>query len=74
MQGPDVSEEGKSECFENIAKTRDFLTKIAEIDGSNNRSASLAFLELEKNAVSHGISSGMILALEPHALILDLDR
>ncbi|KAG1753404.1 N-acetyltransferase B complex non catalytic subunit-domain-containing protein [Suillus lakei] len=57
VRGSDVSEEGKSECSENIAKTREFLTEIAEVDGSNNRSASLALLELEKNAFSYGISS-----------------
>lgn len=74
VQGPDVSEEGKSECSENIVRTRDFLNEIAKVDGSNNRSASLALLELEKNAFSHGISSGMILAFGPHALILDFDR
>jgi N-terminal acetyltransferase B complex non-catalytic subunit len=72
VQGPDVSEEGKSECSENIAKTRDFLIEIAKVDGSNNRSASLALLELEKNAFSYGITSGMILALGSHALILNL--
>lgn len=57
VQGPDVSEEGKSECSENVARTRGFLNEIAELDGSNNRSASLALLELEKNAFSHRISS-----------------
>ncbi|KAG1756688.1 N-acetyltransferase B complex non catalytic subunit-domain-containing protein [Suillus paluster] len=56
VQGSDISAEGKSECSENIAKTRVFLSEIAEVD-SNDRSASLARLELEKNAFSHGISS-----------------
>jgi hypothetical protein len=60
VQGSDISEERKSECLENIEKTRVFLNEIAELDGSRNRSAPLACLELAKKALSHGISSGMM--------------
>lgn len=60
MQGSDINEERKSECSQNIEKTRVFLAEIAELDGSKNRSAPLAILELEKKALSYGISSGVI--------------
>jgi hypothetical protein len=60
VQGSDINEERKSECSQNIEKTRVFLAEIAELDGSKNRSAPLAILELEKKALSYGISSGVI--------------
>ena len=60
VEGSDISEGRTLERSENIEKTRAFLTEIAELDGSKNRSAPLARLELAKRASSLGISSGMI--------------
>ncbi|KIJ69304.1 hypothetical protein HYDPIDRAFT_105904 [Hydnomerulius pinastri MD-312] len=62
----EVSEESKSECIENITKSRAFLTEIAQKDGTKNRAAPLALLELEHRAHKHGLSdeSGLISLME----------
>lgn len=73
--GSDISEENKLESSQNVEKTRVFLNEIAELDGTKNRASPLALLELEKKALSHGISSGMMnLALGAACPILILYR
>ncbi|KIJ16949.1 hypothetical protein PAXINDRAFT_168389 [Paxillus involutus ATCC 200175] len=52
----EISEELNNECRENIAKSRAFLTEVAQKDGTKNRAAPLALLELEHRAHKHGLS------------------
>ncbi|KAI0810968.1 N-acetyltransferase B complex non catalytic subunit-domain-containing protein [Irpex lacteus] len=49
----ETSEEHKS----NLAKSQQFFAQIADKDGLRDRSAPLALLELEKRALSHGLST-----------------
>jgi hypothetical protein len=60
--GTEPSHEGspdtKAECSEGIQNARDLFTRIDE-DGSQDRSALLAILELEKRARIHGASPGL---------------
>ncbi|KAG5727952.1 N-alpha-acetyltransferase 25, NatB auxiliary subunit [Termitomyces sp. T112] len=44
------------EGLEQVEKTQELFTRIAEEDGPKDRSAALALLELEKRARNHGIS------------------
>ncbi|OAX41971.1 hypothetical protein K503DRAFT_427433 [Rhizopogon vinicolor AM-OR11-026] len=60
----DTSDERKSECSQNLEKTRVSLAEIAEFDGLKHRSAPLALLELEKKALSHGITSDVNILVE----------
>ncbi|KAG9318673.1 N-acetyltransferase B complex non catalytic subunit-domain-containing protein [Chiua virens] len=53
-------EESKSECLENISKTRAFLAEFAEKDGAKNRAAPLALLELEHRAYKLGLSDDSV--------------
>ncbi|KAF5381081.1 hypothetical protein D9615_004014 [Tricholomella constricta] len=60
-----TSETSRSECIGHLAKTEALFTRIAQEDGTKDRSAALALLELEKRAQTHGISndSGRLVAL-----------
>jgi N-terminal acetyltransferase B complex non-catalytic subunit len=51
-----ITEESKNECLENISKARAFLAEVAEKDGTKNRTAPLALLELEHRAHTFGLS------------------
>ncbi|KAF9227685.1 hypothetical protein BS17DRAFT_774157 [Gyrodon lividus] len=51
-----ASEESKKECLENTTKFREFLTEVAQKDGTKNRAALLALLEMEHRAHKHGLS------------------
>jgi N-terminal acetyltransferase B complex non-catalytic subunit len=55
---PEANEFVRMECSENIVRTRDLFTRLAEEDGKKDRSALLALLELEKRARIHGLSTG----------------
>jgi N-terminal acetyltransferase B complex non-catalytic subunit len=48
----------KEKCSQHISETRLFLSNIAEEDGSKDRSATLALVELAKRTVSHGLDQG----------------
>ncbi|KAG6874208.1 hypothetical protein C0995_003754 [Termitomyces sp. Mi166 len=50
------SSPSRREGLEQVEKTQELFTRIAEEDGSKDRSAALALLELEKRARNHGIS------------------
>ena len=52
----DIIAERKSECLENVSKARAFLAGVAEKDGTKNRAAPLALLELEHRAHKFGLS------------------
>ena len=49
----------KDTCRHQITKAVEFFAQIADNDGARDRSGPLALLELEKRAVSHGLSTGM---------------
>lgn len=51
-----ITEEEKNECLENVSKARAFLAEVAEKDGTKNRAAPLALLELEHRAHKLGLS------------------
>lgn len=51
-----IAEEKKTECLENVSKARAFLAEIVEKDGTKNRAAPLALLELEHRAYKFGLS------------------
>ncbi|KAF8077880.1 actin cytoskeleton organization protein [Lyophyllum atratum] len=52
-----TSETSISECKEQLTRTQELFTQIAQEDGPRDRSAALALLELEKRARTHGISN-----------------
>lgn len=56
-------------CSESISKTRELLERLAEQDGSKDRSALLALLELEKRARLYNLSTGM--CCHPSHLVSD---
>lgn len=47
-----------TEAAPRVQRVRELLSKIAEEDGTKDRSAPLALLELEKRARAHGLSQG----------------
>ncbi|KIP09553.1 hypothetical protein PHLGIDRAFT_102803 [Phlebiopsis gigantea 11061_1 CR5-6] len=53
---PETAEEAKDACLHQITKAVEFFAQIADNDGARDRSGPLALLELEKRAVSHGLS------------------
>jgi N-terminal acetyltransferase B complex non-catalytic subunit len=57
----EADEKAKEECTEHATKSREFLAQIAEKDGSRDRSASLALLELESRAKKYNVSPSMFL-------------
>lgn len=42
-----------------VAKTRDLFTKVAEQEGSHDRTAWLGLMELEKRCAVHEVPSGV---------------
>ena len=54
-EGEDTAE-SNNECLENISRARAFLAEVAEKDGTKNRAAPLALLELEHRAHKFGLS------------------
>ncbi|KAF8447742.1 actin cytoskeleton organization protein [Boletus edulis BED1] len=55
-----ITEESKNECLENISKARTFLAGVVEKDGTKNRAAPLALLELEHRAYKFGLSDDSV--------------
>jgi N-terminal acetyltransferase B complex non-catalytic subunit len=53
------SDEVKAECCKYIHKAHGIFSRVAEEDGSRDRSGLLALLDLEHRSRMHGISSGM---------------
>ncbi|KAI0689790.1 N-acetyltransferase B complex non catalytic subunit-domain-containing protein [Cytidiella melzeri] len=49
--------EAAEECQSSLSKSQQFFAQIADKDGIRDRSAPLALLELEKRAISHGLSA-----------------
>ncbi|KAF8559771.1 actin cytoskeleton organization protein [Imleria badia] len=56
----EITEESKNECLENVSKTRAFLAEVAEKDGTKNRGAPLALLELEHRAHKFAFSDDTV--------------
>ena len=54
----EVSEDSKTRCQEDIAKTHALFSTVAEQDGLKDRTGPLGLLELEKRARKHGLSTG----------------
>ena len=52
----EITEESKNECVETVSKARAFLAEVADKDGTNNRAAPLALLELEHRAHKFALS------------------
>lgn len=53
------TDEAKETCRHQITKTVEFFAKIADKDGARDRSGPLALLELERRAVTYGLSTGV---------------
>lgn len=60
------NEEKLDLCTKNVSKTRNFLMEIAEQDGTRDRSAILALLELEKRAIACGVCTGAVFSYLEH--------
>lgn len=65
---PTTLEDAKKECATRVQETRVLFTRVAEEDGSKDRSGLLALLELEKRARDHGVSE------EPTRLVDLMER
>ncbi|KAG5635534.1 hypothetical protein H0H81_010946 [Sphagnurus paluster] len=57
-ESPSVDETARANCTKHVSKIRELFTQIAQEDGTKDRSASLALLELENRSRIHGISTG----------------
>lgn len=68
----EITQESKNECLENVSKARAFLAEVAEKDGTKNRAAPLALLELEHRACKFGLS-GWFSAIEDFMHTLKFD-
>lgn len=55
------SEDASEKVRKDIAETREIFMKIAEKDGSKDRSGLLAQLELEKRSRAHGVTDGLFM-------------
>ncbi|KAG8217714.1 N-acetyltransferase B complex non catalytic subunit-domain-containing protein [Butyriboletus roseoflavus] len=56
----EITEESKNQCLENVSKARAFLAEVAEKDGTKNRAAPLALLELDHRASKSGLSDDSV--------------
>ncbi|KAK2466858.1 hypothetical protein APHAL10511_001116 [Amanita phalloides] len=54
----DPNEEGRNNCAKAVKKVEELFSKVADEDGTRDRSGLLGLLELEKQAIHYGMSSG----------------
>lgn len=64
------SEDALEKVQKDIAETREIFMKIAEKDGSKDRSGLLAQLELEKRSRAHGITDGLFMRFLVSSVLL----